>query len=186
MESKITCIVGTLEALGTSSSVGNTTEYAYMRFSLLPNNDVKMIEKVFVGNLINSYLNPELKGNFYIANFYDQLYLVGLRIDSRQVLDREYLGSIASDVNYKLRGLIYGKERALLSSIRLMAIFFGLIALPAIIFPPALIIIFIIGWLIKSSLDKREKNLERRIQRDVNGVEQEINSLLVEIEKSMG
>jgi hypothetical protein len=186
MESKITCIVGVLEAVGASSSFENKTEYTYMRFSLLLDNDVKMIERVFVGNLIKSYLNLELKGNFYFVNFYDQLYLVGLRIDSRRIFDREYFSSIASEVNHRLREREYHKERAALNSIRLTAIILGLPFVIAIIFPPLLVIIFLLGWLIKSILDKWEKKLNRRIQKDVNGIEQEINFLLAEIEKSMG
>lgn len=79
-------ISGTLEALGQHTFTEKDHTYAYLRF-LDSAGQVVTEERVVVHNGCNSYLRPDLQGDFYIARFGKILVLYGLKVGDRSVID---------------------------------------------------------------------------------------------------
>jgi hypothetical protein len=70
-------IAGKLEILGSSSNTKraeNSVEYGHILFSSSHNDDRQVMERIVVGNLLDSYIRPGLEGDFYFVEFDDQKY----------------------------------------------------------------------------------------------------------------
>lgn len=92
MDLQTTHIAGKLDALGSSRRTRcakESVEYAHMRFSSLHNDNLKIMEEVVVGNLLDPYISPGSEGDFYFVRFSNQIYLVGLKIQSYKMFDQE-------------------------------------------------------------------------------------------------
>ncbi|WP_460044605.1 hypothetical protein [Pseudomonas sp. S2_H01] len=64
--SDVSVVSGKLEVMGPSSDKPDGSEYTYIRIAEKGGN-VKLIKKVGVGQLIESYLRPGLEGDFFLV-----------------------------------------------------------------------------------------------------------------------
>lgn len=66
--SDVSVISGRLEVMGPSMNKGEGSEYTYLRI-IEKSGNVKLIKKVGVGHLVESYLRPGVEGDFYFVKF---------------------------------------------------------------------------------------------------------------------
>lgn len=81
-------VSGTLEALGQHTFDNDSYTYAYLRFKDLAGQVITK-EQVTVHNGCNSYLCPDLQGDFYFAKFGKYIVLYGLKVSDRSVNDTD-------------------------------------------------------------------------------------------------
>jgi len=64
--SDVSIVTGKLEVVGPSSDKPDGSEYTYLRFSQ-KNGATKLMKKVGVGQLVESYLRPGIEGQFFFV-----------------------------------------------------------------------------------------------------------------------
>ena len=184
-----THIAGKIEALGSSTytwRVGNSVEYAHIKFSL-HNSDLKMMGKVVVGNLLDSYLEAGLEGNFYFVEFDDQMYLVGLKIQSLQMFDQELFQNVSPVRNQKYQ-LLFKNNDSIFTLLKYLSIaknIFTISSLGFIIFPPIMIVSFSMLVLINICFNemleriiKNNQKIEDEFERSKNLSWQEMKRIM--------
>jgi hypothetical protein len=190
MDLQATHIAGKLEALGASrhtQQAKNSVEYVHMRFSSLHNSDLKMMEEIVVSNLLDSYIRPGLKGNFYFVEFDDQLYLVGLKMQSCEVFDQELFRAVLPVEEQEHRLLIKNSESiaTLLKLNLIIRTVFIISLLGGILFPPAVIIIGAIWWLTEIYFYKMAERKIKKNQEIRDQIEHSENLSLQEMKRIM-
>jgi len=65
--SEVSKVSGRLEVIGPSKNLKEGSEYTYLRF-VEAGGSVKMIKRVGVGHLVESYMKPGIEGDFYIVS----------------------------------------------------------------------------------------------------------------------
>ncbi|WP_236192484.1 hypothetical protein [Pseudomonas urethralis] len=63
--SDVSTVTGKLEVVGPSNDKPDGSEYTYLRFSQT-DGGTKLMKKVGVGQLIESYLRPGMEGQFFL------------------------------------------------------------------------------------------------------------------------
>ena len=165
MDLQITHIAGELKALRSlnhTRSAKDSLNYMHISFSLPHNGNLKVMEEIIVGNLLNSYIMPGLEGDFYFVEFYDQTYLVGLKTQSCHVIDRETHKAILIKRDKKYQLLARNNDTSFTLLRFITVVKYGLVVF--FLFPPAIIIVAPMWLLIGICFDKILKRIIKNNQ----------------------
>jgi hypothetical protein len=143
------------------------------------------MERIVVGNLLDSYIRPGLEGDFYFVEFDDQKYLVGLKIQSRKLFDKDLCQTILPIGEREFQSLTKNNEmitNLLYCDVAVKRLFIIILLLSVLLFPPIMIIIFPLWLSVEILLDQMTKKMYRKNREIADEMQRSENPFLTEME----